>query len=127
MTLDKTNENLCLVKCYYCHNNEALSSKVIEPHTRKSHPTCEVCAFYFFLVNRDIKRYSLLRRLGNLVIISSSIGFFLKGWEVGLALVFIGFSLRFNFHIKMGKNSASRNHEAAEFARRKGLGPIHSG
>jgi hypothetical protein len=114
------------VECYYCHKNEALPRKVVSPHTRKSHPTCEVCEFYFFLVKRDIKRYSSLRGLGNLLIISSSIGFFLKGWEVGLALVFIGFSLRFNFHIKMGKNSESRNHETFDFARRKGLRPIHS-
>jgi hypothetical protein len=108
-------------ECYYCQKNEALEYRVENPNTKEYHPTCAVCEYSFQLLKADREKYNLVKTSGNIIVIIGILTFFFKPWYYGIALILIGLSAKFSYHILVGNQADLRHEKEAEFAEKHGL------
>lgn len=114
------------MNCYYCQKNAALDKEIINPHTKEIHPTCAVCEYSFELLRKDLKKYKILKGLGNLSLLISIIGLIVYGWLIAMLCIIVGLGLKFLFHIMVGNNASTREKLEGQFADGKGLFSFHS-
>ncbi|MDP8263035.1 MAG: hypothetical protein P9M13_07010 [Candidatus Ancaeobacter aquaticus] len=111
--------------CHYCQKNESLDEEIVNTYTKEMHPTCAVCKLEFELVVKTQKKYNTIKRIGNILLLGSIVGFVFYDWRVGSILLVLGGIIRYLYFELVSREGPKNTKLIKKFAKEEGLFSFH--